>query len=110
MSMMRCDHHGAWDSDNWETCPACSEIVSTMLAAPVSPLLPGLEPIAWMYDVCNDGLNAFTQSKREVSMWPDKSKVVPVYTAEAIRAEISRLLAGGTTEPIQSTTVPKDQK
>ena len=27
-----------------------------------------------------------------------------------IRAEISRLLAGGTTEPIQSTTVPKDQK
>lgn len=39
MSMMRCDRHGAWDSDNYETCPRCEEYIS-YLEARVEELKP----------------------------------------------------------------------
>lgn len=28
MSMMRCDRHGPWDSDNYETCPQCEQDIA----------------------------------------------------------------------------------
>lgn len=50
------------------------EAIAESAAQPVS------EPVAWMYDVASDGLNDVTQSRAVVSSWPDKSKIVSLFT------------------------------
>jgi hypothetical protein len=44
------------------------------------------EPVAWMYHICDDGLNDITQSKKTVAGWPDKSRIVPLYAAPLVEA------------------------
>ena len=63
------------------------------------------EPVAWMYHICDDGLNDITQSKKTVAGWPDKSRIVPLYAAPLVEAVQGGWISVHEAVPVAGTDV-----